>query len=85
MITANELKTQGVKAIEKGLKKNKEVGISVRGKLKYVTMTIEQYEQIRLLELENAYEEVKRDIETGRYHTSIEKHFSEIDKAFKNG
>ena len=50
MITANELKTQGVKAIEKGLKKNKEVGISVRGKLKYVTMTIEQYEQIRLLE-----------------------------------
>ena len=84
MITANELKTQGVKAIEKGLKKNKEVGISVRGKLKYVTMTIEQFEQIRLLELDNAYAEDKRDIEAGKYHTSVEKHFREIDKALTN-
>lgn len=84
MITANELKTQGVKAIEKGLKKNKEVGISVRGKLKYVTMTIEQYEQMRLLELDNAYAEVKRDIEAGRYVVeSAEKHVNRVWKASK--
>jgi hypothetical protein len=47
-------------------------------------MTIEQYEQMRLLELDNVYAEVKGDIEAGKYHSSVEKHFREMDKALTN-
>ncbi|MEP7323353.1 MAG: prevent-host-death protein [Saprospiraceae bacterium] len=84
MITANELKIKGIKAIEKGLKENKEVAISVRGKAKYVAMTIEQFEFMRQNELDLTYSQVMNDIKEGKYHTSLERHFSEIDEAIKN-
>ena len=84
MITANELKIRGIKAIEEGLKDQQEVAISVRGKVKYVAMTVEQYEQMRIAELEMAYQRVMEDVREGRYTTSLEEHFKEIDSAIGN-
>ncbi len=84
MITANELKIKGVKAIEDGLKDQPEVAISVRGKVKYVAMSVEQYEQMRVAELEVAYQQVMEDVREGRYTTSLDEHFKEIDSAIVN-
>lgn len=79
MITANELKIRGIKAIEEGLKDQPEVAISVRGKVKYVAMTVEQYEQMRVAELEVAYQQVMEDVKAGRYIVeSAEEHIARV-------
>ena len=79
MITANDLKTKGVKAIEEALKKSNEVPISVRGKVKYVAVTVEQYDELRNAEIKMAYDEVMKDIEKGDYSTSLDDHFEELE------
>lgn len=86
MITANELKIKGIKAIEDGLKVNKELGITVRGKTKYVAMTIEQYEYMRQLELDYAYEQVMKDVDQKNYvietpEEHIDRVWSQIKKS----
>jgi prevent-host-death family protein len=53
-ITANELKTKGVSAIEEVTASNNEAIITVRGKNKYVVLSIEEYNQLREYELEAA-------------------------------
>ena len=81
MITANELKIKGVKAIEDGLKDRPEVAISVRGRVKYVAMTVEQYEQMRVAELEMAYQAVIQDINSGKFVTeTAEEHMNRLWK-----
>ena len=67
MITANELKIKGIKALEEHLKDQKEIGITVRGKTKYVAMTIEQYDYMREIELTQAYEQVMKEVAEGKY------------------
>jgi hypothetical protein len=67
MITANELKTKDIKAIEENLSEYNEVGITVRGTAKYVVMTLAQYEKMRAIELDAAYLEVMKDIEKDDY------------------
>lgn len=67
MITANDLKTKGIKAIQDQLSETPEVIISVRGKVKYVVMTVEQFDKMRLAELEVAYMLCKKDIEEANY------------------
>ena len=67
MITANELKTRGVKAIAEVLEHREEVGITVRGKVKYVVMSVEEYDKKRFLELDLALREVEEDIKNGDY------------------
>jgi len=78
MITANELKTKGIKAIEQQLAQTPEAAITVHGKVKYVAMTVEQFDKMRLAELEVAYMLCKKDIEQGNYTTSLEEHFKEL-------
>ncbi len=80
MITANELKTKGIKAIEEQLAQSSEAAITVHGKVKYVIMTVEQFDKMRLAELEVAYMLCKKDIEDGNYTTSLEDHFDELEK-----
>ena len=75
MITANELKTRGIKAIEENLN---EVGITVHGKVKYIAMTEEQYDQMRASELDVAYDQVMNDIDQGPYTVSIKNHIAAI-------
>ncbi len=67
MITANDLKVKGVKAIEEGLKDSEEVSISVRGKVKYIAMTVEQYDEMRASEILVAYQDVLIDIKNDNF------------------
>lgn len=78
-VTANELKTKGVSAVEARLKVDEEVIISVRGQDRYVVMNIEKYAKLREYELAIALQEAKADVEAGRYTTeSIVDHMKRI-------
>ena len=78
-ITANELKTKGVSAIEQLSTEYPEVIITVRGKQKYVVLPIEEYNKLREFELDAAIQEAKRDMAEGNYHKgSIEEHMNRI-------
>jgi len=65
-MTANELKTKGVSAVEAHLKVNEEVVISVRGQDRYVVMDVKKYAKLREYELAVALQEAKADVEAGR-------------------
>ena len=80
-ISANDLKTKGVKAIEEALANQPEVAVSVRGQVKFVVMSGEQYQYLRECELEAALAESKADIETGRYvKETVAQHIKRINK-----
>ena len=84
MITANEIKTRGVKAIEDGLNKDDRLSISVRGRIKYVVLKAEDYESLRLAEMEMAYQQTVKDIEKGKYKVeSAEQHMDRLWKKSK--
>lgn len=79
IITANELKTKGVSVIEEVTTQNAEAIITVRGKNKYVVLSIEDYNQLREYELEAAINESLDDIKEGKiYKESIEDHMKRI-------
>lgn len=78
-VTANELKTRGVSAVEARLKVDEEVIISVRGQDRYVVMDIEKYAKLREYELVIALQEAKADVEAGRYTTeSVVDHMKQV-------
>ncbi|MBC5766835.1 type II toxin-antitoxin system Phd/YefM family antitoxin [Ramlibacter albus] len=66
-LTANDLKTRGVAAIEETLAGQPEAVISVRGKDKYVVMDVAQYHYLRECELEAALAQTHADIAAGRF------------------
>ena len=61
-ITANDLKVKGITAIDDMTSDGFEAVITVRGKQKYVVMTIEEYNKLREYELAGAIIEAKDDI-----------------------
>ncbi len=65
-LTANDLKTKGVSAIEAALAERPEAIVSVRGKDRFVVMDIAQYNYLRECELEAALAETRADIAAGR-------------------
>lgn len=68
-LTANDLKTRGISAVEASLEHDEEVIISVRGQDKYVVMDIAKYSRLRELELEFAVQEASADYDAGRFVT----------------
>ena len=68
-ISANELKTRGVTAIENALSETTEAIVSVRGKDTYVVMSLDQYSHLRTCELEVALHETRKDLAEGRFIT----------------
>ena len=81
-ITANELKTRGVSAVEDLLENEEEVIISVRGKDRYVVMSLEKYARLREFELELAVMEARADYEAGNIITeSVEDHMKRVTDA----
>jgi len=79
IITANELKTKGVSALEEITNKESEAIITVRGKNKFVVLSIEEYNHLREYELEAAINESLNDIKAGRvYDESIDNHIKRI-------
>jgi len=78
-VTANELKTRGVSAVEDLLENEEEVFISVRGKDKYVVMSVEKYARLREFELDMAVKEAMADYEAGNIITeSVENHMKRV-------
>jgi len=79
IITANELKTKGVAAIDKAIDSGSEAIITVRGKEKFVVVTMEKYDYLRECELEAALLETKKDLEKGKIiEESVEDHLARI-------
>jgi len=83
MISANDLKVKGIKAIETELADKEEAVITLRGKPKFVVIDIERYDEIRAYELDLAYEEIKKEIKEGRAkriksEEELEKHIESL-------
>lgn len=79
LISANELKTKGVAFIEKSLQADEEVFVSVRGKTKFVMLTVDEYERLKESELETAIRDAEEDYRKKRYTVdTAEKHFKKI-------
>ncbi|MFZ1678435.1 MAG: hypothetical protein WAT91_14240 [Saprospiraceae bacterium] len=81
MITAKDIKTRGVKAIEDGLIKDDRLSITVRGRVKYVVLKAEDYESLRLAEKEMSYLEIVKDIEQRQY--TLETSKQHMDRLWK--
>jgi PHD/YefM family antitoxin component YafN of YafNO toxin-antitoxin module len=80
-ISANELKTKGVAAIEAALVDHSEAIVSVRGKERFVVMDIVHYHYLRECELEAALAETRADLAAGRYiKESAEAHLARLDE-----
>jgi len=78
-ITANELKTRGISAVEDQLETEDQVIISVRGVDKYVVMGLEKYARLRESELDMAVKEARADYQAGRTITeNIDDHMKRV-------
>lgn len=66
-LTANDLKTRGVAAIESLLVKQPEAMISVRGKERFVVMDVAHYHYLRECELDAALAQSQADVAAGRF------------------
>ena len=66
-ITANDLKTRGVAAIEASLSEQSAAMIPVRGKDRLVVMNLDHYNYLRECEFEAALAQSRADIEAGRF------------------
>jgi len=79
-ISANELKTKGVSAIQAVLDQQTEAVISVRGKQRFVVMDVAHYQYLRECELSAAIIESKADIAEGRFiKESAEAHLARLE------
>ena len=66
-ISANDLKTKGIAAIEAALASEQEAIVSVRGKDRYVVMDLAHYHYLRECELEAALAQTRADLAAGRF------------------
>ena len=66
-LTANDLKTRGVAAIEAMLATRPEAMISVRGKERFVVMDLAHYHYLRECELDAALAQSHADVAAGRF------------------
>ncbi len=81
-ITANELKTKGIAAINKAVEAYGEATITVRGQDRYVVMDFGTYNRLRICELEAALYETRNEVAEGKYvEESVEDHIKRISKA----
>lgn len=79
-ITANDLKTKGIAAIEAAMADQTEAIVSVRGKERFVVMELSHYHYLRECELEAALAETRADLAAGRsVKESPEAHLARLD------
>ncbi len=79
IISANDIKVKGLSFIDKILKKEKELFITLRGKKKFVIMDIKEYERLKEAELEAILREAEEDYKKGRFiKESAEEHFKRL-------
>jgi PHD/YefM family antitoxin component YafN of YafNO toxin-antitoxin module len=78
-LSANELNTKGMSAIESALANQSEISISVESVPKFVVISAEHYNYLRECEFTAAIAETKADIEAGRFVMgSAEEHLARI-------
>jgi len=78
-ISANTIKTKGISALNDAISQDGEAFISVRGKNKFVVLTLEKYNYLRECELDVALLESKQDIANGDFNSySVEEHMEKI-------
>ena len=79
-ISANDLKTKGIAAIELALSNAPEAIVSVRGKDRFVVMDMAHYHYLRECELDAALAQTRADLATGRMvQESPEAHLARLD------
>ena len=79
-ISANDLKTKGIAAIEALLADHNEAIVSVRGKDRFVVMDLAHYQHLRECELEAALSQARADVAAGRFvKESAEAHLARLD------
>jgi len=81
-IAANDLKVRGVSSIEQALAANPEAIISVRGQDRYVVMDMEEYNRLRVCELEAALYETRQQVAAGDIiEESVDEHIARLRNA----
>lgn len=83
-VVANDLKTKGIKAIEDALLGQLEAPITVRGQVKYVVMSQQQYQYLRECELEAALTESKTDLAGERFVKTVVQHIKRLKQINKS-
>ena len=79
-ISANDLKTGGIGAISRPLQTLREVGLSVRGELRFVEMEADIYQRLHECELEIALLETRAGLAVGRMvRESVAAHLQSLD------
>ena len=77
----DELKKKGVSLLEDKVGKNEEAIITVRGKKKYVIISMAKYNQYREYELNAAIIETRKDIKEGNFIIeSVDDHIKRLKK-----
>jgi PHD/YefM family antitoxin component YafN of YafNO toxin-antitoxin module len=80
-ISANDLKTKGIAAIEAALASEQEAIVSVRGKDRYVVMDLAHYHYLRECELEAALAQTRADLAAGRFvKEGAQDHVARLEK-----
>lgn len=78
-MTANDLKIKGMAAVETNAEQGLETIVTVRGKEKYIILTMEQFNHLRECELTNALIETEKDLKSGNFHNgSVEDHIKRV-------
>jgi hypothetical protein len=79
-LTANDLKTRGVAAIEESLAHQTEATLTVRGQPRFVVMEVAQYQYLRECELDAALAQSRADMAAGQYIVeTAQEHMSRLD------
>jgi len=79
-VSAVELKRRGVSALQPALTADGEAVITVRGKGKYVVMSMDTYARLREAEMDLAVREARADYAAGRVaDDSIAAHLKRLD------
>ena len=85
-LSANDLKTGGIAAIESALAGQPEVIISVRGKDRFVVMDVAHYHYLRECELDAALAQSQADVAAGRFVAeSAQAHAARLDALLMAG
>ena len=83
-IAANDLKIQGIKALEDTLRTQPQVSLSVRGQIKYIVMSQDYYHYLRECELDAALAESKAKPRSGDFaKETITEHLKVLRKLNK--
>ena len=80
VISATEIKKRGVAALDPMLAGEGEALITVRGRGRYVVMTVEKYHALRELELAEAVREARADYRAGQIaDRTVDGHLRRLD------